>query len=390
MKENVREFRLLWTLGLASVLALGTGGCDKKESAVTAPPEVKVVAAVQKDVPVSKEWVGQTLGAVDIEIRARVDGWLQSIHFREGTEVRKGDLLYTIDPAELEQKVAQANAKLAEAQTLCTRAESDVNRYRPLAAAGAVSQRDLESALAEYSARKSEVEAAQATLRLADIELGYATITAPIDGLIGMSAARVGDLVGRPPNPVILNTISRVDSVHARFSITEKEYLELVRALQAAPGERAARERFVLHMVLADGSRYPHPGSVSFGQREIDPATGTLQFEASFPNPERLLRPGQFARIVADVGVRKGAVVVPARAVTELQGQYLVLIVGEDNKVAVRRIGVGPSAGPFTVIEQGVNPGEKVIVEGQQRVRPDMVVRPTEVPVDSIPGGGGR
>jgi membrane fusion protein (multidrug efflux system) len=357
---------------------------------------VKVVTVAQRDVPITREWVGQTLGAVDIEIRARVNGWLQGIHFREGTEVKKGALLYTIDTSELDQAVAEAKGRLAQARTLLARAESDVNRYRPLAAAGAVSQRDLETALAEYGARKGEVEAAQASLRLAEINLGYARITAPIDGLIGISAARVGDFVGRPPNPVILNTISRVDSIHVRFSITEQEYLELVRQLQAEAQQAreglaaAQRQKRELEMVLADGSRYPYKGHVSFAQRQIDPATGTLQFEASFPNPERLVRPGQFARIMAVVDERKGAVVVPGRALTELQGQYLLYVVGEGNKVAMRRVVLGPKAGALNVIEQGVNAGEKVIVEGLQRIRPDMVVAPTEISADSTAGNGGR
>ncbi len=391
MKTYVFGRWLLWILILAAWLALSVGGCGKKEQATTAAPtEVKVVAVVQKDVPISKEWVGQTLGAVDIEIRARVNGWLQSMHFREGTEVKKGTLLYTIDTSELDQAVAEAKGRLAEARTLLARAESDVNRYRPLAAAGAVSQRDLETALAEYGARKGEVEATQASLRLAEINLGYARISAPIDGLIGISAARVGDFVGRPPNPVILNTISRVDSIHVRFSITEQEYLELVRQLQVEGQQAAPRQKRELDMILADGSRYPYKGSISFAQRQIDPATGTLQFEASFPNPERLVRPGQFARIQTVVAERKGAVVVPGRAITELQGQYLVYTVGQDNKVAMRRVLTGPKAGAFTVIEQGVNVGEKVIVEGLQRIRPDMVVAATEISPDSTAGNGGR
>jgi membrane fusion protein (multidrug efflux system) len=382
---------LLGILILAAMLALIAGGCGKKEQATAAAPtEVKVVAVMQKDVPISKEWVGQTLGAVDIEIRARVNGWLQGIHFREGTEVKKGTLLYTIDTSELEQSVAESKGRLAEAQTLLVRAESDVKRYRPLAAAGAVSQRDLETALAEYGARKGEVEAARASLRLSEIDLGYARITAPIDGLVGISAARVGDFVGRPPNPVILNTVSRVDSIHVRFSITEQEYLELVRKFQTESQQAQERQKRELEMILADGSRYPYKGSISFAQRQIDAATGTLQFEASFPNPQRLLRPGQFARILAVVDERKGAVVVPARALTELQGQYLVYTVGEGNKVALRRVITGPKAGSFTVIEQGVNAGEKVIVEGLQRIRPDVVVAPTEISADSIVVNGGH
>ncbi|MGH7495873.1 MAG: efflux RND transporter periplasmic adaptor subunit [bacterium] len=392
MKSNENRRWVNWIPILAAMLAtISAVGCGEKEPTTTAAPtEVKVVAVAQRDVPITREWVGQTLGAVDIEIRARVNGWLQGIHFREGTEVKKGALLYTIDTSELDQTVAESKGKLAEARTLLARAESDVNRYRPLAAAGAVSQRDLETALAEYGARKGEVEAAQASLRLTEINLGYAHITAPIDGLIGISAARVGDFVGRPPNPVILNTISRVDSIHVRFSITEQEYLELVRQLQTEAQQAAQRQKRELEMVLADGSRYPYKGHVSFAQRQIDAATGTLQFEASFPNPERLVRPGQFARIMTVVDQRKGAVVVPGRALTELQGQYLLYVVGEGNKVVMRRVVLGPKAGAFTVIEQGVNAGEKVIVEGLQRIRPDMVVAPTEISADSTAGNGGR
>jgi len=367
---------------LAATL-LSSGCTTKKEAAPAAPPQVTVVAAAQQDVPIGREWVGQTLGAVDIEIRARVAGWLQGVHFKEGSEVKKGALLYTIDTSELEQGVAEAQGKLAQAKTLLARAESDVNRYKPLAAAGAVSQRDLETALAEFGARKGEVDAAQASLRLANINLGYATITAPIDGLIGISAAREGDFVGRPPNPVILNTISRVDSIHVRFSITEQQYLELVRRIRAEGATKGIRPQRDLDLVLADGSQYPYKGQITLTQREVDPATGTLQFEASFPNPGRLLRPGQFAKVRAIVDERKNAVVVPTRALTDLQGQSLVYTVGADNKVAMHAVTLGPQAGGVTVIEKGINAGDRVIVDGLQRVRPDMVVAPTAPAPDS-------
>ena len=391
MEVNFRGDRLLALLVLVQVAAFGTVGCGKKQGAPTAgPPQVTVVAAVQQDVPIGREWVGQTLGAADIEIRARVAGWLQGMHFKEGSEVKRGTLLYTIDTSELEQGVAEAQGRLAQATTLMARAESDVNRYRPLAAAGAVSQRDLETALAEYGARKGEVEAAQASLRLANINLGYATITAPIDGLIGISAAREGDFVGRPPNPVILNTISRVDSIHVRFSITEQQYLELIRRIRAEGPTKGIKPQRDLDLILADGSQYPYKGQITLTQREVDPATGTLQFEASFPNPGRLLRPGQFAKIRAVVDERKNAVVVPMRAVTDLQGQSLLYTVGADNKVAMHAVTLGPQAGTVVVIEKGIAAGDRVIVDGIQRVRPDMVVVPTTAPPDSTAGDQAR
>jgi len=214
----------LTLLLLLFTLAFFIPACGEEEQQASAPPEVQIVKAVKMNVPVTGEWVGQTLGADDIEIRARVEGWLQSINFREGSEVKKGTLLYTIDPSELREAVAQAEGRVAAVRTLFVQAEEDVKRYTPLAEVGAVSQRDLEIAISRYEAQKGELDAAMASLKETQIKLGYATVYAPITGLIGISAARVGDFVGRPPNAIILNTISRVDSIHVRFSISEQEY----------------------------------------------------------------------------------------------------------------------------------------------------------------------
>jgi membrane fusion protein (multidrug efflux system) len=363
------------TLVAAALLA---SGCSEEGEQEAPRLEVKTARAVQQDVPIVREWVGQTYGAVDIEIRARVDGWLQGIHFREGTVVEEGTLLYTIDQSELRQQLAAAEGQLAEAKTRMLRAKSDVDRYEPLAAAGAVSARDLEIAVAEHDARKSEVDAAQAAVDLARIELGYATVRAPITGLIGISTARVGDYVGRPPNTVILNTISRTDSIHVRFSITEQEYLELMGRIQAG-----TQAKNLLEMVLADGSVYAHKGEVLFAEQRVDAATGSLQFEATFPNPDRLLRPGQFARIRAEVDRRAGAIVVPSKAIVEIQGQPVLYVVGQDNKVQFRRIKTGPVIGQLRVVEEGVTVGDAVVVEGVQRMRPDIVVEAT--PLDGQP-----
>lgn len=368
-------------------------GCSKEGPSAAPPLPVKTTDVVQRDVPIYKEWVGQTIGAVDIDLRARVAGWLQAIHFTEGTEVKKGTLLYTIDQSELKQAVAEAKGRVAQARTLMLRAKSDVNRYRPLAQAGAVSQRDLEAAEAEYGARKGEVDAAQAALNVAEINLGYASVYAPIDGLVGISLARVGDFVGRPPNPVILNTISRIDTIHVRFSISEAEYLDLSNRFMKSGRPAVEERKGKFQMVLADGSVYKERGTVLFLQRQIDAATGTLQIEAAFPNPQRLIRPGQFARARAVYEELKNATVVPAKAILEIQGQFAVYIIGEGNKTEFRRIKAGPIVGQLRVIEEGVKAGEKIVVEGVQRIRPDMVVAPTFAPMDSIlmagrPGGG--
>ncbi len=382
-----------YVLVVSLLLIFSLPGCTKEEPPAAPPLPAKTTEVVQRDVPIYKEWVGQTIGALDIELRARVAGWLQGIHFTEGSEVKKGTLLYTIDQSELKQAVAEAKGRLAQARTFMIRARSDVNRYRPLAQAGAVSKRDLEAAEAEYGARKGEVDAAQASLNVAEINLGYASVYAPINGLIGISQARVGDFVGRPPNPVILNTISSIDTIHVRFSISEAEYLDLSNRLMPKGRPSMEERKGKFQMVLADGAVYPERGTVLFLQRQVDASTGTLQMEAAFPNPRRLVRPGQFARVRAIYEDLKGAIVIPGKAVFEIQGQFAVYVAGEENKIEFRRVKPGPMVGQLRVIEEGLRVGETIVVEGVQRLRPDMVVAPTFVPLDSLltagqPGGG--
>jgi membrane fusion protein (multidrug efflux system) len=375
------KFFILPLLGITFIFLISA--CGKEEKPVGAPPEVQVVKAVKMTVPITGEWVGQTLGAVDIEIRARVEGWLTGIYFKEGSQVRQGTLLYKIDATELEQAVAEAEGRVASARTLLVQAEEDVKRYTPLAQAGAVSQRDLEIAVSRYEAQKGELDAALASLNVAKINLGYATVYAPITGLIGISAARVGDFVGRPPNAIILNTISRVDSIHVRFSISEQEYLDLMRRLDQIKSSLKGKKREI-EMILSDGSVYPQKGVISFVQRQIDAATGTLQFEASFPNKERILRPGQFAKIRIVIDERKDATVIPSRSIFEIQGQKTVYVVDANNKVVLRVVQTGPSYNNNVVIESGVNPGENVIYEGVLKVKPDVTVSPTEAKIPEM------
>ena len=373
---NLKKPNVLFTLFTLIVLTTLFLSCGE-ETVETKPLEVKITKVVAKDVPITREWVGQTIGAEDIEIRARVEGWLQGIHFREGSEVKKGALLYTIDPSELRENVAQAEGKVAASRTLLVQAEEDVKRYTPLAEVGAVSKRDLEIALSRYNAQKGELDAALASLNEAQIKLGYATIYAPISGLIGISAARVGDFVGRPPNAIILNTVSRIDSVHVRFSISEQEYLALMKQLSQIGNSKPTKKR-ELELILADGSVYPEKGFVVFAQRQIDPTTGTLMFEASFPNKDKLLRPGQFAKVRTVVAEVKNALVIPTRSMIELQGQFTVYVVDENNKAQLRIIKTATSVGQYTVVQSGLSEGDRVIVEGMLKVKPDMVVAPVE------------
>jgi membrane fusion protein (multidrug efflux system) len=379
---------------LAAVVLLSPCACKDKATPEAKPVEVPVVKVIQRDTPITAERVGQLYGAQDTEIRARVAGFLQGMHFKEGSNVRKGDLLYTIDPSEQQAQVAHAEADLASAKTRHVKAVADVNRYRPLAEMKAVSQADLDAAVAEEGASQGQVEAAEASLRLSKISLGYTRITSPIDGLIGMTQAKVGDYVGQYPNPIVLNTVSNVSSVQARFAITERDYLDLMRKF--GPPHEGGESRLHhdnIELLLADGSVYPHRGSLDFANRQIDPSTGTLQLQASFPNPDAVLRPGQYARVRVIIDVRKGALLVPQRAVQELQGQQMVTIVGADGAAATRTIQTGPRIGTLVVVDSGLQPDDRVVLAGAQKIRPGAKVVAREVSAEeaapgTAPGAG--
>jgi membrane fusion protein (multidrug efflux system) len=375
-------------LVLLPLLLTGLAACGKGPAPAGPPvPRVPVITVASSDVPIYNEWVGQTRGAADIQIRARVPGFIEAIHFEDGGRVNEGDLLYSIDPSELEQKLAGARAQRAQAETLLADAVANLARYRPLAAMNAVSQRDLDEAVAREGAARNEVKAAAAQVRVAEINLGYATVRAPISGQIGISRVKVGDLVG-PASSAPLNTVSAIDDVRVRFAISEREYLEFTRKSGANPKQEGDPKAVPLQLVLADGVAYPQPGRVISIDRGVDPATGTLQVEASFPNPDGLLRPGLFARVRAATEQRSGAVLVPQRAVTELQGRYQVFVLGKDDTVEIRAVETGPRIGGDWLIEKGVQPGDRLILSGLQRLRAGMKVEPEPVvaPPVSPPG----
>jgi membrane fusion protein, multidrug efflux system len=376
-------------LPLIVITSLLITGCSKKEEVQKQPPDVKFITAIQKDVPIKAEWVGQTIGSDDIELRSKVDGYLQGFYFTEGTFVNKGQLLYVIDAKELEQQVESARGRLAAARTQLAQAEYDVNRYTPLARDGAVSQRTLELALTTYDTRKSEVESAEAFLRLTQINLGYSRIYSPITGLIGISNYKVGDYIGKS-GTYVMNTVSKIDPIHVLFSISEQEYLSLIKMYKKTE-LRKEEERSKLDMILVNGEIYEHPGVIIIAQRQVDVSTGTLQFKASFPNPDNILRPGQFAKIRTVIENLKDAILIPNICITELQGQLQVYVVGDDNKVQLRTIKAGPKFANFRVVDSGVKPGEKVITEGMQRVRPEMMVKSTDdsARLDSLLKSGG-
>jgi membrane fusion protein (multidrug efflux system) len=336
------------------------------------PPEVKVTEVAVRDVGLTREWVAELRGQSDIEIRARVQGFLEGIHFDEGRRVEEGQLLYTIDPSELLQKVTAAEADRAAALTLRANAEADVKRYRPLAAMKAVSERDLDNAEAKFEASQAQVEAAEARLALARIDLSYSEVRSPMDGLIGLTQAKVGDFVGGMGSATALNTVSRMDPIHARVSISEKDYLRIVR--QLSPEQRAGEpdpdREAKLELILADGSLHPHKGRAETLDREVNADTGTLTLEVAFPNPERILRPGQYAKVRAVIRTIEGALLVPQRAVQELQGSFFLWVIEDDDTARNVPVTPGSRFEDQWIITEGVEAGQRIVVEGVQRLRP--------------------
>lgn len=368
------------TIGLIACFSFFIFACSEKQTTQAPslpPPDVSVVETQAQDVPLFLEFVGQTGGLKDIAIRARLEGFMEGLHFQEGGEIKKGDLLYTLESQPFEEKVANRMSKVAEANTMLAKTKGDLDRIEPLAKINAVSKSDLDTAVAAYEATASSLQAAKANLRAAKIELGYTKIYSPIDGIIGKTKAKVGDFVGREPNPVILNTVSQVDIILVTFFITETQYLEIARFLAKADPESQGDREANLELILIDGSVYSHKGKPDFVDREVDTTTGAMLVQASFTNPEKLLRPGQFVRVRARARVVKDGILIPQRCVMELQGLHNVYVVNADNTAEIREITVGPKVGSDWLITEGLKPGEKVIYEGLQKVRDGVAVKPT-------------
>src|SRR3954454_93629 len=339
------------------------------------PPEVVVQPVDVKDTPVQAEFTGEIRGGEDVEVRARVAGYLQSQNYDEGTVVRKGQLLFVIDPKPFQATVARAQADVAEAKARHSRAEIQVNRLRPLVADNAVSQQDLDNAVASEEASRASQAAAQAQLTSAQLDLGYTRVISPITGLAGNRQVDVGSYVGSP-QPTVLTVVSSLDPVRFDFTISEAEYLAYARATKAVAGKRSGTSP-ELELVLADGSVYPGKGRITVVGRGVDAETGTLPLQATFPNPDGLLRPAQFGRVRLPVTTRKNAILIPLRAVQELQGTYNVYVVGNDSVAQIRPIKPGNRVGSNWVITDGLEPADKIVVEGLQKVRDGVKVRPT-------------
>ncbi len=370
---------LLFSISLTTI-ALLMFSCSSNNSNTQAPiPEITVIEALQKDVPIYRDFVGQIYGSSDIPIRARVSGFLEGIHFQEGNLVKKGQLLYTIDQQTYKAKVAVEQSKLAEAKTSMVKAESDLNRIKPLAEINAVSKSDLDAAVAQYEAAKAYVEAAKSSLELAKIDLGYCSVKSPINGLIGKTNAKRGEFVGQNPNPVILNTVSITDSILVEFYLSEGDYIELARkAINIEEGKTVRPEKYDpdIKLILADGSTYEEQGSINFVDRSVDPNTGSILIQAVFPNPSGLLRPGLYAKVRIKVNVVKDAILIPQRCVSELQGQYSVYVVNDSNRVETKQINVGPRINDYWLIEKGLEAKDKVVIDALQKVSEGAMVKP--------------
>jgi len=341
--------------------------------------KINVVEIKSENVPIFSDYVGQVYGIKDIPIRARVDGFLEGVHFKEGTKINKGALLYTIDAQPFEANLASKRSYVSEANTKLAFANSEYDRIKPLADMNAVSKSDLDGATARKEASEAELDAAKAGLKIAQIDLSYTEILSPITGIIGKTLAREGEYVGKSPNPVILTTISEIDIVRVQFFLTESEYLYFVKEYRKNQNEGSSDKDVELTLVLSDGSLHNYPGKVDFIDRGIDASTGTILVQASFPNPDFVLRPGQFVRVRAKRSEKSNVLIIPQRCVSELQGKYSVFAVDKDNKVVSKEIQIGEKFNDYYIVKSGLAENDRVVIEGLQKVGTGMQVEPNVV-----------
>jgi len=350
---------------LASATALSTSGCKKAEAPALPPPVVQVMEVTTTNAPASTEFIGQLDSPQNVEVRARVEAFVDKMLFTEGTEVKEGDPLFKLDDKPYQERLAAANGGLAEAKAALNKYEKDVARLTPLAEKRAVPQQDLDNALASVDVGKASVLSAQARVESAMLDLGYCDVRAPISGLIGAKQVSMGELVGKTL-PTLLATISTLDPIWFYCNVSEVDYLKSDAEVRRT-GKRV--QDLPVTLVLASGSLHPDQGKFVFIDRAVDPKTGTLRVRVEFANTARVLRPGMFGRIRVDLGVRPDSILIPERAVAELQGKNFVWIIGPDNKATQRAVKVGGQVGENLLIQEGLKPSERIVVEGLQKVR---------------------
>ncbi|ULQ56513.1 efflux RND transporter periplasmic adaptor subunit [Flavihumibacter rivuli] len=354
---------------------------DKSEEKAVVIPEVNVVTAGQRDIPVYSEYVGQTLGETDVEIRSRVEGWITGIHFKEGSVVKKGQLLYTVDDLPIRTRIDAAAGQVGRARTLLAKSKADLDRVRPLTEMNALSKRDLDAAVASYEAAKEEVRIAEAALNTANIELGYTRITAPVSGIIGISSAQVGDYVGKVPTvSQPLTTISSTGNVRVRFPIAEAELLRFA-SLQKS-GDGVLNKDLPVRLILSDGNTFSQTGKLDLANREVDAQTGSILIQAVFPNSMGVLRPGQYVKVRFKTEEHKAAVIVPQQAINQLQSIYQVFLVNDSNKVVPKVVKVGARVGSNWIINEGLKQGDRVAIVGNAIVNPKVPIKPIQMKWD--------
>ncbi len=369
MKRNCLIFAVMSSL---VALMLTISGCStRSEAKTTAPlPSVNVVKVTVQDVPAYSEWVATLDGSVNAQIQPQVSGYLVKQDYDEGSYVRKGQVLFEIDPRPFQATLNQAKAQLAQAQARRTLAEVNVKRDTPLADQRAIAKSQLDTEVAGLEEAKANVQAAEAAVDTAELNLGFTRVRSLIDGIAGSATVQMGNLVS-PAS--VLTTISKLDPVKVHFPISEQEYLQYADDSPKSSNTTKVTA-MALQLVLADGNTYPHKGRVAFTDRQVDPRTGTIPLVGLFPNPGNILRPGQFARVHALKGVAKSALLIPQRAVIDIQGTYQVAVVGQDSKVSMRKVKLGGRVGSMWVVEEGLKPGEVVISDGTMKVRDGVAV----------------
>ena len=364
-------------LAVLTALTMGWGllinGCAGKAPAAMAPPSVSVVNVIERDVPISGDWVATLDGFTTAQIQPEVSGYLIKQDYREGSFVHQGDVLFEVDPRPFQAVLDQARGQLAQANAQLGLATINVNRDTPVAKLHAIPQSQLDNDIQTKLSAEAAVETAQAAVEQAELNLGFTRVRSLIDGIAGIAQTQIGSLVG---TSTVLTTISKVDPIKAYFPISEQEYMRIADKIAGTVNLLSNTRSVPLELILSDGRTYPRKGKIIFADRQVDPQLGTIRIVGSFPNPGNILRPGQFGRVRTTTDVKTGALLVPQRAVTELQGNYQVATVDEDNKVAVQKVTVGEKIGSMWIISNGLKQGDRVITQGLQKVGDGLVVNP--------------
>ena len=363
--------RLVLALLLAT--AASAVGCGKTNAAPAIPiPEVEVASVVQRDVPISSEWVATLDGYVNAQVQPQVTGYVIRQTYKAGSFVHKGQILFQIDPRPFQAVLDQANAQLAQVQAQLAKTQMDVDRDTPLAKAHAIAQSQLDNDIQANRAALAAVKAAEAQVEQAHLNLEFTNVRSLIDRMVGIAQVQIGNLVDPK---TVLTSVSQINPIKAYFSISEQEYIHYAARINAETQKERPSNSPPFDLILADGSVYPHKGFGLLTNRQVDVSTGSIQVVCAFPNPQDFLRPGQFGRLRAAPEIRRGALLVPQKAMSELQGIYQVAIVGPDSKVSIRSVKVGDRIGPMWIVESGVKPGELVVVAGLQRVQNGATVK---------------